>query len=92
MTKPELVSQISRKSGLTLKDSEKALMAFTEAVSEALAKGETVQLVGFGSFERRTREARKGRNPRTGAELRIPTRQVPAFRAGKGLKEAVGQR
>ncbi len=92
MTKPELVSQISRKSGLTLKDSEKALMAFTEAVSEALAKGETVQLVGFGSFERRTRKARKGRNPRTGAELRIPTRQVPAFRAGKGLKEAVGQR
>jgi DNA-binding protein HU-beta len=92
MTKPELISKMAKKSGLTNKDSEKALAAFVETVSQSLAKGETVQLIGFGSFEVHRREARKGRNPRTGTELRIPARKVPAFRAGKGLKDSVGKK
>lgn len=91
MNKAELVSSIAEKSGLTKKDSEKALNAFVESVEETLAKKEKVQLVGFGTFETRNRSARKGRNPQTGKEIDIPAATVPAFKAGKALKEIVNQ-
>ena len=92
MTKSELISQVGKKSGLTKKDSTKALEAAIDAVTQALSKGENVQLIGFGSFEVHRREARKGRNPRTGAELKIAARKVPVFRAGKALKDAVAKK
>lgn len=91
MNKAELVSSIAEKSGLTKKDSEKALNAFVESVEEALARKEKVQLVGFGTFETRNRSARKGRNPQTGEEIDIPAATVPAFKPGKALKEIVNQ-
>lgn len=91
MTKAELVDKIAEKSGLTKKDSGKALDTVFEAITESLAGGERVQLVGFGSFEVRSRSARKGRNPQTGREIEIGARQVPAFKAGKALKDAVSK-
>ena len=72
-----------------LKDAEKALKAFTDVVSDELKKDGKVQLVGFGTFEVRHRAARKGRNPQTGDEIEIPASEVPAFKPGKALKEAV---
>ncbi|HHU69027.1 MAG TPA: HU family DNA-binding protein [Thermoanaerobacterales bacterium] len=87
MNKAELITSIAEKSGLTKKDSEKALNAFIESVEEALAQGEKVQLVGFGTFESRRRSARKGRNPQTGEEIDIPAANMPAFKAGKALKD-----
>ncbi|MFS8639465.1 MAG: HU family DNA-binding protein [Symbiobacteriaceae bacterium] len=89
MNKPELVNAIAEKTGLNKKDSERAVNAFVESVSEALAKGEKVSLVGFGTFEVRTRQARTGRNPRTGQTLTIPASKVPAFKPGKQLREMV---
>ncbi|ADU50228.1 bacterial nucleoid protein Hbs [Thermaerobacter marianensis DSM 12885] len=89
MNKPELVNAIAEKTGLNRKDSEKAVNAFVESISEALAKGEKVSLVGFGTFEVRTRQARTGRNPRTGQTLTIPAAKVPAFKPGKQLREVV---
>lgn len=89
MNKTELVLKISEKSELTKKDSEKALNAFVEAVSEALADGEKVQLVGFGTFEVRERAERTGRDPRTGNPIKIPASKTPAFKAGKALKDFV---
>jgi DNA-binding protein HU-beta len=89
MNKTELVSSVAEKSGLTKKDAEKAVNALFASIEEALAKGERVQLVGFGTFEVRERKARTGRNPQTGAEIQIPAAKVPAFKAGKALKEAV---
>ena len=89
MNKSELIASIAEKSGLTKKDSEKALNAFIESIEEALAKGYKVQLVGFGTFEVRERSARKGRNPQTGDEIDIPAASVPAFKAGKALKDKV---
>ncbi|HEY8552595.1 MULTISPECIES: HU family DNA-binding protein [Thermaerobacter] len=89
MNKPELVNAIAEKTGLNKKDSERAVNAFVESVSEALAKGEKVSLVGFGTFEVRTRQARTGRNPRTGQTLTIPAAKVPAFKPGKQLREMV---
>ncbi len=89
MNKTELVLKISEKSELTKKDSEKALNAFVEAVSEALADGEKVQLVGFGTFEVRERAERTGRDPRTGNPIKIPASKTPAFKAGKALKDSV---
>ncbi|MFO7152704.1 MAG: HU family DNA-binding protein [Bacillota bacterium] len=91
MNKAELVSVMAEKSGLTKKDSEKALNAFIEAVSEALAKKDKVQLVGFGTFEVRERSSRKGRNPQTGEEIDIPAAAVPAFKAGKALKDMINK-
>jgi DNA-binding protein HU-beta len=82
---------MAEKSGLTKKDSEKALNSFIEAVEEALVKGEKVQLVGFGTFEVRERSARKGRNPQTGEEIDIPAASVPAFKAGKALRESINK-
>ncbi len=92
MTKTELIDQIAEKSGLTKKDSGKAIDAVIESMTQALSKGDKVQLVGFGSFEVRKREARKGRNPQTGAEIKIEARKVPVFKAGKALKDAVDKK
>ncbi len=87
MNKTELVDKIAEKSGLTKKDSEKALSAIINSVEEALINNDKVQLVGFGSFEVKQRAARKGRNPQTMEEIDIPESKVPAFKAGKDLKE-----
>ena len=89
MNKTELVAAIAEKTELTKKDSEKALKAFIDVVTEELKKGEKVQLVGFGTFEVATREARTGRNPRTGAEMTIPASKAPKFKAGKALKDMI---
>ncbi|WGM08994.1 HU family DNA-binding protein [Arsenophonus nasoniae] len=89
MNKTELINQISEKADLTKKDSEKALNAFIETVTEALKAGDEIQLVGFGSFQVKQRAARDGRNPKTGEPLKIAAANVPSFKAGKILKEAV---
>lgn len=89
MNKQELISSVAEKSGLTKKDSEKAVNAVFGSIEESLAKGDKVQLVGFGTFEVRSRAARKGRNPQTGAEIEIEAAKVPAFKAGKALKDSV---
>lgn len=92
MNKTELVSKMAEKSLLTKKDAEKALNAFMESIQEALVSGEKVQLVGFGTFETRERAARKGRNPKNPQqEIDIPASTVPAFKAGKSLREAVNK-
>ena len=87
--KAELVSSVAAKTGLTKKDATSAVDAVFESVQDNLAKGEKVQLIGFGNFEVRERAARKGRNPQTGAEIQIPASKVPAFKPGKALKDAV---
>ncbi|HHV43859.1 MAG TPA: HU family DNA-binding protein [Firmicutes bacterium] len=89
MTKAELVDRVAESTGLTKKMASGSVDAVFAAITEALARGEKVQLVGFGSFEVRQRAARKGRNPRTGEEIEIDSRQVPVFKAGKALKDAV---
>ncbi|SHH20071.1 DNA-binding protein HU-beta [Anaerosphaera aminiphila DSM 21120] len=92
MNKSELVASIAQKSDLTKKDAEVALNGFLASVEEALANGEKVQLVGFGTFEVRERKAREGRNPRNPQEvIKIPASKAPVFRAGKALKEAVNK-
>jgi len=91
VNKAELVSAVADKTGLTKKDSEKAINAMVEAVGDALRNGEKVSLVGFGTFEVRSRGARTGRNPQTGEQIRIPATKVPAFKAGKSLKDIVGR-
>lgn len=92
MNKSELLMNISEKSGLKKIDSEKALNAFLETVTEALVNGEKVQLVGFGTFETRDRKEREGRNPRKPEEvIHIPASKAPVFKAGKSLKEAVNK-
>ena len=88
MNKAELVSMIAAKSNLTKKDSEMALNAFVETVQGALKKGEKIQLVGFGTFEVRKRNARNGVNPRTKQAIKIPASKAPVFKAGKALKES----
>ena len=91
MNKNELIAAMSEISGLSKKDCETALNAFTEAVEQALKAGDKVQLVGFGSFEIRARAARIGRNPKTKEEIKIPASKVPAFKPGKALKDAVAK-
>ena len=91
MNKAELVAAVAAKTGATKKAAEESVNAFVEAVTESLKKGEKVQLVGFGSFEVRKRAARKGRNPQTGAEMKIPASSAPVFKAGKALKDAVNK-
>ncbi|MCI8603792.1 MAG: HU family DNA-binding protein [Ruminiclostridium sp.] len=91
MTKAELVSAIAEKTELTKKDSEKALAAVVDSITEALKKGDKVALVGFGTFEVRTRAARQGINPQTKKKINIPATKVPAFKAGKALKEVVAK-
>jgi DNA-binding protein HU-beta len=92
LTKTELIDKVAEKAKLTKKASAKAIDVIIGAISGSLVKGNKVQLVGFGSFEVKKREARKGRNPQTGAEIKIPARKVPVFRAGKALKEVVGKK
>ena len=89
MNKTELVAAIAEKTELSKKDSEKALKAFIETVTDELAKGEKIQLVGFGTFEVTERAAREGRNPQTGAVMPIPASKAPKFKAGKALKDLV---
>ncbi|HGJ5866146.1 MAG TPA: HU family DNA-binding protein [Arsenophonus nasoniae] len=89
MNKTELINQIAEKADLTKKDAEKALNSFIETVTEALKAGDEVQLVGFGSFQMKQRAAREGRNPQTGKVIQIAAANVPSFKAGKTLKEAV---
>lgn len=91
MNKTELVNSISEKSKLSKKDSEAALKAFVESVEEALANGEKVQIIGFGTFETRERAAREGRNPRTKETIHIPASKAPAFKPGKEFKEKVNK-
>ncbi|MDO5649369.1 MAG: HU family DNA-binding protein [Gallicola sp.] len=93
MNKAELLSSIAEKSNLTKVESERALNAFLETIQETLAKGDKVQLVGFGTFEARDRKAREGRNPRNPEEkIQIPASKAPVFKAGKSLKEAVNKK
>ena len=89
MNKPELVELVVEKAGITKKDSEKAVTAILEGITDTLAKGDKVQLVGFGTFEVRHRKAREGRNPSTGEAIKIAAQKVPAFKAGKALKDMV---
>ena len=91
MNKTELISVIAEKSGLSKKDSEKALTAAVDAIAEALVAGDKVQLVDFGAFEVKTRAARTGRNPKTNAAIEIPASKIPQFKAGKALKDAVSK-
>ncbi|MBS3975712.1 MAG: HU family DNA-binding protein [Syntrophomonadaceae bacterium] len=91
MNKTELVSSVAEKAEITKKEAEKVVSAVFASVEEALAKGEKVQLVGFGTFEVKERAARTGRNPKTGEEIEIPATRVPSFKPGKSLKENVGK-
>ena len=91
MNKGELIAKIVEESKLTKKAAEAALDAFVASVEEALRNGEKVQLVGFGTFEVRQRDARKGINPQTKAEIKIPASKAPVFKAGKALKETVNK-
>lgn len=91
MNKAELIAAVAEKASLSKKDSEAAVNAALEAISAALQDGDKVQLVGFGSFEVKKRAARTGRNPRTKEVVEIPASQVPAFKAGKALKDAVAK-
>ena len=91
MTKAELIASVATKTGFSKKDSEKAVAAIIGAITESLANGEAVQLVGFGTFEVKSRAARKGINPRTKEEITIPASKLPAFKAGKALKDAVSE-
>ena len=91
MNKTELIAAIAEKTELSKKDAEKALKAFTDVVAEELAKGEKVQLVGFGTFEVIERPARDGRNPRTGEPMPIEASKAPKFKAGKALKDTVNK-
>ena len=92
MNKSELVENIAKKTGLSLKDANAAVAAFIGIVKDSLGDGESVILVGFGSFVVRDRAARTGHNPRTGETLNIPAVKVPAFRPGKSLKDALNQK
>lgn len=89
MNKTELIGQVAAQTGMTKKDVEKVVNAFFTTVEGALKADDKVQLIGFGTFEVRERQARKGRNPQTGAEIDIPANKVPAFKAGKALKDAL---
>lgn len=91
MNKTELVAAVAEKTAMSKKDSEKAVNALFEAVTEALAKGEKVQLVGFGTFDVKERAAHMGRNPRTKEAMKIPASRVAGFKVGKALKDAVAK-
>ena len=92
MNKAELVAAVAAKTGDTKKAAEAAVNAFVQVVTETLKKGGKVQLVGFGSFEVRKRAARKGRNPQTKEEIKIPASKAPVFKAGKALKNTVNNK
>ena len=92
MNKAELIAAMAEKSEMTKKDSESALNAFISTVTESLQKGEKVGLVGFGTFEVKSRAAREGVNPQTKKAIKIPAKKAPVFKAGKGLKETVNNK
>jgi len=89
MNKEELVKEIAKKAKVSQKDAAEVLGATLETIEKTVAKGKKITLVGFGTFEARKRAARTGRNPQTGAEIKIPSKTVPAFSAGKKFKELV---
>ncbi|PYZ94501.1 DNA-binding protein [Salipaludibacillus keqinensis] len=89
MNKTELINAVAEKTELSKKDATSAVDAVFEVITGSLQKSEKVQLIGFGNFEVRERAARKGRNPQTGEEIEIPASNVPAFKPGKALKDAV---
>ena len=91
MNKGELVAALAAKTELSKKDSEAALNGLIEVIGDTIAKGEKVQLIGFGTFESKERPARTARNPRTGAEVKIAASKAPAFKAGKALKDKVNK-
>ena len=89
MNKTELVAAMADQAGISKKDAEKALKAFTDVVGAQLKKGDKIQVVGFGTFEVSERAAREGRNPQTGKTMPIPASKAPKFKAGKALKDLV---
>jgi len=89
MTKADLIVKVAEAAGIERKQADKAVVAVFDSIKKALVAGDKVQVIGFGTFENRTRSARKGRNPRTGEEIDIGPSKLPSFKAGKGLKEAV---
>ena len=91
MNKTELVAAVAEQAALSKKDAEKALNAIVDTITNALTEGDKVQLVGFGTFEVRDREARTGKNPRTGETIKIAASKAPAFKAGRALKDAVNK-
>jgi len=91
VNKTELVASVADKAGLTKKDAEKAINALFTSVEEALAQNDKVQIIGFGTFEVKERQERKGRNPQTGEEITIEASKTPVFKAGKGLKDSVNK-
>ena len=91
MNKAELINAAADKAGLSKKDMETALNAAIEVISQCLAEGEKVQLVGFGAFEVKSRAERTGRNPKSGLSIKIPASKVPVFKPGKALKDIVSE-
>ena len=91
MNKSELIAAVAKQADLTKKDAEAAVNAVTDVITDALKAGDKVQLVGFGTFETRERAARTGKNPRTGESIEIAASKVPAFNAGKALKDTVNK-
>ena len=91
MNKTELIAAVAEKTDLTKKDADAAVSAVLGAITDALKAGDKIQLVGFGTFEVRNRAAKQGRNPRTGETMTVPASKVPAFKAGKALKDAVAE-
>lgn len=91
MNKTELIAEVAAKANITKKDADAAVNAIVGAITDALVKGDKVQLVGFGTFEVRTRGARTGRDPRTSKVIQIPASKAPAFKAGKALKDSVNK-
>ena len=89
MTKTNLIAAMADEAELTKADAERALNGFITVIEKQLKRGKSVQITGFGTFERRTRKARKARNPQTGEEIKIPRTKVPAFKAGKALRDVV---
>ena len=89
MNKKELVQTIAKEADVTIDNADKCLDSLTKAITQSLAKNDNVTLIGFGTFKVSKRAARTGRNPQTGAELKIPARNAPSFKAGAALKAAV---
>ena len=89
MNKSELIASVAEQAALSKKDAEKAINAVVDTISTALAEGEKIQLIGFGTFEVRAREARTGKNPRTGEAIEIAAAKIPSFKAGAALKTAI---
>ncbi len=92
MNKSDLIAAVAAKTGETKKSAEASINAVVDVIAETLAKGDKIQLVGFGSFEVRARAARKGRNPQTGKEMKIAAKKAPVFKAGKALKDVVNHK